>query len=143
MPLFIRITYTSSEGVVQPSKMKLQKQHAERRFSKPKTSFLSCFYSNLMINVLFSIFLVYPLHLNILSHRSETKREKGWISWSMCKTWHIHSHRIQLDTNSSYFSFTFNDAISVSCVLWNLCNNETKLHLTPNQTEVSNQLFHT
>ena len=55
----------------------------------------------------------------------------------------MHSYRTQLDTNGSYFSFTFNDAISVSCVLRNLCNNETKLHLTPNQTEWSNQLFHT
>ena len=40
----------------------------------PHLIFFSCLYSNLIINVIFPIFLVYPLHLTILSHRNETKR---------------------------------------------------------------------
>ena len=83
-----------SESRIHPPRVKCnlqrwsyKKQLAERRFCKPETSFFSCFYSNLMIKVIFPIFLVYPLHLNILSHRSKTKRVNLTIH-----VWDIYIH---------------------------------------------------
>ena len=47
--------------------------YGNKGFCKLKTQFFSSLYPNLTINVIFPFFLVYPLHLNILSHKNETK----------------------------------------------------------------------
>ena len=69
LPLYIRITYSPSQGALRDeAKNSMQKDVSVR----PKRLFFSFLYSNLDINIVFQIFLVYTLHLNILPHRSET-----------------------------------------------------------------------
>ena len=41
---------------------------------KVKTQYFSSLYPYLKINVIFPIFIFYPLHLNILLHKNKTKR---------------------------------------------------------------------
>ena len=48
--------------------------HIKEPAETAQNTYFSCLYSNLIINVIFPIFIVYPLHLTILSHRNETKR---------------------------------------------------------------------
>ena len=46
-----------------------------------------------MRNVISPIFLVYPLHLNILFQGNETKR---WVSCWMHETWYIRSYHVHI-----------------------------------------------
>ena len=98
-----------------------------RKLWGPNSTFVEVTGEKLIGRCLF----VLPSWIGLINFLIEA-RKKGWISWFICETWQIHSYRTQIDTNGSYFSFTFNETISVSCVLWNLCNKETKLHLIPN-----------
>ena len=66
-----------------------------------KNTFFSSLYSNLMISVIFSISLVYPLYFSMLTHRKEIKGE----SQGPCVRLEIYIHiKFNLIPIVSYFS---------------------------------------
>ena len=89
LPLYIRITYSPSQGALRDeAKNSMQKDVSVR----PKRLFFSFLYSNLDINVVFQIFLVYTLHLNILPHRSETTMVNLMVHvWDLTYTFLLNS----------------------------------------------------
>ena len=77
-PPSLKVTLPNTP-ILTPSKhyyhVKLKLCYLQKKLQKTaQNTFFSCLYSNLIINVIFPIFLVYPLHLTKLSHRSKTKR---------------------------------------------------------------------
>ena len=76
-----------------PVRGAMKTAYGHKRFAKLKTQFFnSGLYLNLTIKAIFPIFLVYPMHFNILSHRNEMKRVSLMLNaWDMTYSFILNS----------------------------------------------------